>query len=197
MRISSAQVIASFASIGFAHGFSIPTTAGRSFAERLSSAGTPLYKGSAAAVDDWNADFDPSASDNVTAIIPSNNRDSGRKSAGSNSGDQSFNGHDYTRDTSADNSNVNLVLVNALIADRLKAWKARRFQDAEAIRHILLNEHRVSVWDKGKIWRSKADPKAIAINKEIVVLGRDGNGKKSCFCIRSKSSTSILPTMQQ
>ena len=62
-------------------------------------------------------------------------------------------GHDYSRDPS-DNSNVNEVVVNQLIQDRLTARKTGQFEQADVLRDVLLNDHGVTVWDRDRVWRS-------------------------------------------
>jgi cysteinyl-tRNA synthetase len=61
--------------------------------------------------------------------------------------------HDYTRDPS-DGSNVDEARVNRLIEERLTARKTGQFDQADALRDELLNNHGVTVWDKDKVWRS-------------------------------------------
>lgn len=155
MRIVAARTIFTLASIGTVRSFAIPTTRGA--AKYGSKVAVALRLGASpgkeSEIDDWYADFDPAAFDDVPATSPSS-RGSDRTSTRTGGGSRSSNGHDYERDTTADNSNVNLGQVNALIADRLEARKTGRFQDADAIRDILLDEHGVSVWDKDKKWRS-------------------------------------------
>lgn len=93
--------------------------------------------------DDWYADFDPSDYETY------DNSNQGQSYGGNRSGD-----HDYTRDTSVDNSNVDLNTVNYLIGERLQLRKTGRFDQADAIRDELLAEHGVMVRDKERIWRS-------------------------------------------
>lgn len=93
--------------------------------------------------DDWYADFDPSDYEKH------DNSNQGQSYGGNRSGD-----HDYTRDTSVDNSNVDLNTVNYLIGERLQLRKTGRFDQADAIRDELLAEHGVMVRDKERVWRS-------------------------------------------
>lgn len=184
MRIATARTIVSFASIGAARSFAIPTTRSTAYVGKLVAprlTGATSLKGTD--IDDWYADFDPAAFDDVPTMAPSSsNRGSGRSSARPSGGDRSFGGHDYERDTSADNSNVNLGQVNALIADRLEARKTGRFQDADAIRDILLDEHGVSVWDKDKKWRSGSSRSGsgsrLGGGRQDSRGGRDGRGDR-------------------
>jgi cysteinyl-tRNA synthetase len=87
--------------------------------------------------DDWYADFDPSDFAAPTATNGSRRRP-----------------HGYIRDTSADNSNVNLDAVNALLQERADARSERNFEAADKIKEQLLREHGVRVMDRESIWRS-------------------------------------------
>jgi len=89
--------------------------------------------------DDWYDDFDPSKFDNYN-----------QKSEVASSSAE----HDYTRDTSMDNSNVDLNEVNYLISERLILRKSRRFDEADAMRDELMEKHGVMVQDKESMWRS-------------------------------------------
>lgn len=64
--------------------------------------------------------------------------------------------HDYERDTSDDNSNVDVNAVNTLLTERLQARKTGQFDTADAIRDELMGEHGVVVWDREKTWRTGA-----------------------------------------
>ena len=172
MKIVTARAVLSLASIGSVRSFAIPTT--RAFVKNSFTTGTSLQSSTdkkADDYDDWYSDFDPSKFDEpASAPAPSRfddvpRRDSGgdrggsrgapsRGGGGGYGGGAGSGGHDYSRDTNADNSNVNLDQVNAMIADRLEARKTGRFGDADAIRDQLLDDHGVSVWDKDKQWRS-------------------------------------------
>jgi cysteinyl-tRNA synthetase len=63
-------------------------------------------------------------------------------------------GHDYKRDTSRNNPDVDLEKVHALLASRLQAKKMRQFDEADNICDELLRVHGVTVWDRDKTWRS-------------------------------------------
>lgn len=89
--------------------------------------------------DDWFDDFDPSQ-------FEAYNQDDGFLSQDAQ--------HDYSRDTAADNSNVDLAEVNHLIAERQFMRKTRRFQEADAIRDELLDKHGVMIRDRERLWRS-------------------------------------------
>jgi cysteinyl-tRNA synthetase len=90
--------------------------------------------------DDWYDDFDPSQ-------FESNNK----KDAVSSPRDSD---HDYDRDTSYDQSNVDLDAVNYLIAERLLMRKTGRFDEADAMRDELMEKHGVLIRDKERVWRS-------------------------------------------
>jgi cysteinyl-tRNA synthetase len=60
----------------------------------------------------------------------------------------------YERDASRDTSNVNVALVESLIAERNDARYGRNFELADRIRDELLQEHGVAVSDRDKSWRS-------------------------------------------
>lgn len=159
MRVGTARAIISFATIGATRSFTIPTT--RSVARKAFKVSKPIIPSiriQGTNDDDWYADFDPSAFDDIDTNVGTSraavSRNSNISSGPSRGGKRSGGGHDYERDTSVDNSNVNLEQVNALIAERLEARKTGRFDDADEIRDKLLDEHGVSVWDKDKQWRS-------------------------------------------
>ncbi|CAB9525689.1 expressed unknown protein [Seminavis robusta] len=65
-----------------------------------------------------------------------------------------FPSHDYERDWDADQSNVDEAQVDRLIAQRLQARKRGNYDQADAIRDELMDDHGVSVWDKDRLWRS-------------------------------------------
>eukprot|EP00977_Amphora_coffeiformis_P020193 scaffold8005_cov275-Amphora_coffeaeformis.AAC.11 len=121
--------------------------------------------------DEWYQDFDPSAFEQEQSTF-----DRGSSSSSYNGGRSTFSSsssssrttkprrgggggggggyHDYQRDVDADNSNVNLAAVDGLIAERLQCRKTGRFDEADAIRDQLLEEHGVRVLDREKMWRS-------------------------------------------
>ncbi|GAX13955.1 hypothetical protein FisN_5Lh138 [Fistulifera solaris] len=90
--------------------------------------------------DDWYADFDPSDFETPVASNDSHRRP--RRP------------HGYVRDTSEDNSNVNLDAVNALLQERADARSQRNFDVADKLKEQLLREHGVRVLDRESIWRS-------------------------------------------
>lgn len=110
--------------------------------------------------DDWYDDFDPSSFDtNEPATFArggggggdgGGRRGGGRRDGGRRDGGR----HDYVRDVQADNSNVDVDTVNALISERLQYRKTGRFDEADAIRDELLDQHGVRVLDREKMWRS-------------------------------------------
>jgi cysteinyl-tRNA synthetase len=67
---------------------------------------------------------------------------------------KSSSGHYYTRDSKADNSNVDVDAVNQMISNRMTMRKTGRFEEADQIRNQLLDIHGVLVRDKDKKWRS-------------------------------------------
>ncbi|GAX17486.1 hypothetical protein FisN_5Hh138 [Fistulifera solaris] len=87
--------------------------------------------------DDWYDDFDPS--DFETPALSNGSR---RRP------------HGYIRDTSEDNSNVNLDAVNALLQERADARSNWNFDVADKLKERLLREHGVRVLDREGIWRS-------------------------------------------
>jgi cysteinyl-tRNA synthetase len=109
----------------------------------LGTSTTILFSETTDDYDDWYADFDPSEYEQ----LDTNRNNRGRTGGGG--GD-----HDYTRDLQADNSNVNLETVNALISERLEYRKTGRYDEADDIRDVLLQEHGVAIFDREKVWRS-------------------------------------------
>lgn len=111
--------------------------------------------------DDFYSDYDPSVYDEYN----NNNDDPYDASDGRRYSSRSKNrstksrynpslGHDYTRDASRDNSNVDEQAVNQLLSDRLQARKSRDFDTADAIRDELLKTHSVGVYDRERTWRT-------------------------------------------
>ena len=134
--------------------------------------------------DEWYADFDPSSFDNDVST-PSysgsgNTRDRDSNNFARRSSYGRRDSHDYVRDTDADSSNVDEGAINALIAQRLQCRKTGRFEEADAIRDQLLDDHGVRVLDREKMWRSGCS--------------RSGSGRQWG---RSSSSTSSSPQRQQ
>ncbi|CAJ1934864.1 unnamed protein product [Cylindrotheca closterium] len=103
--------------------------------------------------DDWYADFNPDEYKDLNAGYSSSPSPS-RSSYSSSSGGGGYVDHDYHRDIAADNSDVDLDTVNTLIAERLQLRKTGRFEEADAMRDQLLEEHGVTVRDKEGTWRS-------------------------------------------
>lgn len=93
--------------------------------------------------DDWYADYNPA--DYETESVN-----------GSSGVGRTTSGHGYRRDSSVDQSNVNVAAVDQLLEDRNEARRRRRFDVADEIRDELLAEHGVVVWDKEQTWRSGA-----------------------------------------
>ena len=63
-------------------------------------------------------------------------------------------GAGYERDTSMDNSNIDVGAVEGLIADRSQARRVGDFDRADALRDQLLQDFGVQVWDRDRVWRS-------------------------------------------
>lgn len=126
-------------------------------------------------LDDWYADFNPADFDTVET---SNSGGGGYSDGGGGRGGRfsgtrggGSTGHDYTRDTSRDTSNVDESAVNALIADRLSARKTGQFEVADSIRDALLDDYGVSVWDKDRQWRTGSSRSGSGMG------GRGGGGR--------------------
>mmetsp|Transcript_3003 Transcript_3003/g.6544 ORF Transcript_3003/g.6544 Transcript_3003/m.6544 type:complete len:678 (+) Transcript_3003:88-2121(+) len=62
------------------------------------------------------------------------------------------NGHDYERDISSDQSNVDVDAVNDLLGERLRARKRGDFGVADQIRDQLSADHKVTVFDQDRMW---------------------------------------------
>jgi cysteinyl-tRNA synthetase len=62
--------------------------------------------------------------------------------------------NDYTRDLDADDSNVDVDAINALLAERTEKRKIGQFADADRIRDQLLDDYGVLCRDKDRTWRS-------------------------------------------
>lgn len=105
--------------------------------------------------DDWYADFDPSE---FEAPRPARSSNRGQS-------------HGYRRDTSRDNSNVNMELVESLIQQRVDARSQRDFQLADKIRDQLLQEHGVRILDKEMSWRTGCSDSGSGAN-----FGRESRG---------------------
>ena len=90
--------------------------------------------------DDWYADFDPSEFDDEETSSFSLSSTTSR--------------HDYSRDTTADSSRVDLNAVNSLISQRTQARKTGNFVEADALRDQLLRDHGVRLQDRQRQWRS-------------------------------------------
>jgi len=117
--------------------------------------------------DDWYSDYDPSEYTRYNEQNDNSNYGGGRRDGGGSGGYNSRHqggggrgrgsygtGHDYSRDTSRDTSNVDEDAVNALLADRVRAKKSRNFDEADAIRDQLLEEYKVGVFDRERTWRT-------------------------------------------
>ena len=83
-------------------------------------------------------------------------------------------GHDYSRDTSRDDASIpadEMSVINELLSSRLDARRSRNFDEADAIRETLTNDHGVTVWDKDKTWSTGGFGRA----------GGGGSGGRSRF----------------
>jgi len=96
--------------------------------------------------DDWYSDYNPSEFDQ--RVRSSENRSDGR---GQGRGDDRFT---YTRDTSRDESNVDVEAVLDLLSQRGNAKRKRDFDTADSIRDDLLANYSVAVDDRNKSWRT-------------------------------------------
>lgn len=115
--------------------------------------------------DDWYSDFNPNEFSKYTKT-ETPRRDYGQdRYSKSTSSSQGYNrrtggggGKDfntnYERDTSDDNSNVDVEVITKLLQSRVSARKDGEYDAADAIRDELLNVHGVQVWDKERVWRS-------------------------------------------
>lgn len=111
--------------------------------------------------DGWYSDYDetqfnaPSSSYGGGGGYSNDRRGGGGGRGGGYSGGGGYGGgHDYTRDTYRDNSNVDEDAVNTLLAERVQAKKTRDFDTADAIRDQLMTEYSVGVFDRERTWRT-------------------------------------------
>jgi len=132
-------------------------------------------------IDDWYADFDPSEFDSAPVVETSSygggrggggGRPYGQDRYGGGGGGRGYGGGGggrayggggrgggggnagYERDTSMDNSNIDVKAVEGLIADRSQARRVGDFDRADALRDQLLQDFGVQVWDRDRVWRS-------------------------------------------
>ena len=114
--------------------------------------------------DDWYADYDPNAykqyDSSSNGYERGERRGGGGRGGGGRGGGGSYSrggsGHDYTRDTSRDTSNVDEAAVDALLSERIAAKRSRDYDTADAIRDQLLQDFGVGVYDKERTWRTGA-----------------------------------------
>ena len=106
-----------------------------------------VWKLSSEASEDWYSDFDP----NEDYAGGRYNVDSQPRYR-----QQRFAPRDqkYTRDTSRDNSNIDVTAVEELVTERVNARSQQDYDRADQIRQILMDQYGVSVWDKDRTWRS-------------------------------------------
>jgi cysteinyl-tRNA synthetase len=124
----------------------------------------PLYL-SSNGDDDWYSDFKPRAYSSQENRFPSTFNRNDRGSSG-RGGDRRTGGRGrgrggggpakYVRDTSMDESRVDVDTVERLLDQRTAARRRNDFDEADQIRSTLLNEHGVQVWDREGIWRTGA-----------------------------------------
>jgi len=122
-------------------------TACRNLVHSLPKSSGFRYSMSGTDDDDWYADYN---ADDFRQYN-TNNRD---YSGGDRRGGGRRGGHDYERDTSADNSNIDVDAVNALLQERVDARKLGDYDLADSIRDQLMTEYGVRVWDRERVWRS-------------------------------------------
>ncbi len=79
----------------------------------------------------------------------------------------------YERDTSMDQSNVDVGAVERLLDDRQQARRQNDFDKADDIRNTLLQQYGVQVWDKDGVWRTGASSSGSGLNRRS---SRDGGG---------------------
>eukprot|EP00521_Asterionellopsis_glacialis_P012310 CAMPEP_0195308814 /NCGR_PEP_ID=MMETSP0707-20130614/38422_1 /TAXON_ID=33640 /ORGANISM="Asterionellopsis glacialis, Strain CCMP134" /LENGTH=703 /DNA_ID=CAMNT_0040373101 /DNA_START=114 /DNA_END=2226 /DNA_ORIENTATION=- len=167
MKFATLALIASISSVPLSSAFSpswVSTLPSKAFGVEKFHPSSKVQMGGD---DDWYSDYDPSkwepSADNSNY---GGSRDGGRgggggynsrgRSGGGGGGRRSSygGGHDYTRDTSRDSSNVDEDAVNALLAERVNAKRSRNFEEADAIRDQLLEEYHVGVYDRERTWRT-------------------------------------------
>ena len=80
----------------------------------------------------------------------------------------------YERDTSMDQSNVDVAAVERLLDDRQQARRQNDFDRADDIRNTLLQQYGVQVWDKDGVWRTGASASGSGLNRRSSRDGVDG-----------------------
>lgn len=145
--------------------------------------------------DDWYSDYDPSVfiddpdqwndgddtsygSNNYGRNGGSNQRERRRYGGGGGGGGgrrRGAGGHDYTRDTSRDCSNVDEAAVDDLLSQRIDAKRRRDFDTADAIRDQLLTDYAVGVYDRERTWRTGCSASGSGMRRGS---RRDGGGQR-------------------
>jgi cysteinyl-tRNA synthetase len=104
-------------------------------------------------------------------------RGGGRGRFGSSGGGGGGNRQGYERDTSMDDSNIDVGTVERLIGDRTAARRANDFGEADRIRDELLNTYGVQIWDREGIWRTGCSASGSG-NRRPGGGGRDGGDRR-------------------
>jgi len=91
-------------------------------------------------------------------------------------------GYAYERDTSRDESNVDVAAVEALLNERSQYKKQRNFDAADEIRDALLSEYAVGVNDRERTWRTGCSPGGSGLSggygRPQRRQGRGGGGRR-------------------
>lgn len=91
-------------------------------------------------------------------------RGGGGRGRGRGGGGSYGSGYAYQRDTSRDESNVDVAAVEALLNERSQYKRQRNYDAADEIRDTLLQEYSVGVDDREKTWRSGCSPGGSGLN---------------------------------
>lgn len=152
---------------------SLPTSS------RLSSSGDADESGGGSFFDDYDdfvekLNFEDGGWDNGGAAVASTGSNGNHRGGDRGRGDDrrrgidyggGADGHDYSRDTSRDDASIpadEMSVINELLSSRLDARRSRNFDEADAIRETLTNDHGVTVWDKDKTWSTGGFGRAAA-----------------------------------
>lgn len=112
---------------------------------------SPLFGSPLEDYDQWVEQLDPS----VFEEDDTEEYDASPRSRGTGTRRHQGRQHEeYERDYDADNSRVDEDAINQLIAERSRARRQRQFEEADAIRDELLEQHGVRLLDREKVWRS-------------------------------------------
>ena len=174
-------------------------------AERSNVACRPFELRMAGEDDDWYSDYDPSAYDNKQSETSYGGGGGGGERSyggggggrsyggggggggrgsyggggggrGSYGGGRSSQGHDYTRDTGRDSSNIDESTINSMLEERIQAKRSRDFDTADAIRDQLMQEYSVGVDDRERTWRTGCSPSGSGM--KYGGGGRQGGGQR-------------------